>query len=270
MRCGISTACFYPAPTLQAFEALAAHAVPVTEIFLNTFSEMEDGYVQKLRQVQQQSGIEVSSIHPCTTMIEGYLFAANYPTRLEDGLTMYRRYFEICNELGADKLVFHGDHSFNRRFFSDGDYAENFRRLARCGREYGVAVCHENVAYCRLSRPKYVRALRPLLAEDAAFVLDTKQVRRRDGSLQKMMDAMDGAIRQVHISDYDAAHNCLLPGRGDMDIPAFLQHLAAQGFTGDLIIEVYNDNFDDVSELVQAMGLIDHWLRVLAQKSSGA
>lgn len=252
MRCGISTACFYPMNTVDSLRLIAGAGVPVTEIFLNTFSEMEEDYLAGLLEVVRGSGITVSSLHPFSSMLEGFFFATAYEGRFKDGLAMYRRLFEVCRLLGAERFVFHGDNIMNKRFPFD-KYAENFRILSGVAREYGVQLCHENVAYCRLGNPQNVIRLRPMLGLAAAFVLDTKQVRRATADLDEMLAAMNGDICHVHISDFTGTYDCLPPGDGDFDIPAFLEKLRGQGFDGDLIIELYRDGFENLPDLLRGM-----------------
>ncbi|MDL2324081.1 sugar phosphate isomerase/epimerase [Ruminococcaceae bacterium OttesenSCG-928-A16] len=257
MRCGISTACFYPQNTLDALKQLADAGVPVTEIFLNTFHELEDGYVAKLLDVVQSSGIQVASLHPFTSAMEGFLFATEYQGRFEDGLKMYRRYFEVAKILGADKLVFHGDHLYNVEKFALERYAKNFCILADAGQEYGVTLCHENVSYCRLASPPAVRQIKPLLKNHAAFVLDTKQVQRYGASVLDMARAMGKDIGHVHISDFTSRENCLPPGRGNFNFVPLIQQLKSTGYTGDFVIELYRDGFDTLQDLLDAMAFLN-------------
>ncbi len=253
MRCGVSTACYFPLDTCAALERVAATGAPITEVFLNTFSEAEDVYVQRLGGIVEASGIEVVSVHPFSSMLDGYFFASTYESRMADGLALYRRYFEICNLLGAKKLVFHGDAAYNIKLFPAERYAENFGALAAMGREYGVALLHENVYYCRLNTPADVAAIKPLLGENAAFVLDTKQAHRAGVSAFDMAKAMAPDIRHVHISDFSKGKDCLLPGGGAFDFTAFLAGLRGLGYDGDLIIEVYSDCYTGDGEVRRAL-----------------
>lgn len=258
MRCGISTACFYPENTLKSLQSVIDAGAPVTELFLNTFSELEDGFICKVKDMVSSSGIEISSVHPFSSIIEGFFFASWYEGRMDDGIGLYRCFFEICKELGADKLVYHGDHKRNERIFPDDRYAEIFRHLAGMGRECGVTLCHENVYYCRLGEPRRVKEIRPLLGEYANFTLDTKQVQRWGSTIEEMIDAMDGRICNVHISDYNGGQDdCLPPGAGQFDFSALISDLKAKGFDGDLIIELYREGFRDVAELREAMKYVN-------------
>ncbi|MDL2252884.1 sugar phosphate isomerase/epimerase [Ruminococcaceae bacterium OttesenSCG-928-I18] len=256
MRCGISTSCFFPEDTVLSLQQVVQMGSPVTEVFLNTFSEAEDAYIDRLCDIVKGSGTEVVSVHPFSSMLDGYFFASHYPTRFWDGLSLFKRYYEICGRLGANKLVFHGDHNQNSEQFSHGEYAEHFRTLSELGRQYGVVLCHENVHYCRLGDPANVRILRPMFGDAAAFTLDTKQVQRKKASLDEMLTAMGEDIRHVHISDFTPQKDCMLPGKGRLDFPALVKRLRSYGYQGDLIIELYQDGFTRNEELVEAMRYI--------------
>lgn len=256
MRCGISTACFFPMETRRALEMVANSGAKVTEIFLNTFSELEDSYIASLQKIVQQAGMEVSAVHPFSSAMEGFFFASEYEGRLQDGLQLYRRLFAAARTLGAGKLVFHGDRTVGPSRFDVRQYAKNFITLAKEGEKFGVTLCHENVSYCRLGAPGAVQQLRPLLGPRAAFVLDIKQVRRFGVPVQQMVSAMGQDVRHVHISDFDEEKDCLPPGSGNFDFPSFVQGFAQNGYKGDFMIELYRDGFTRPQELVQAMRYI--------------
>ncbi len=258
MQCGISTSCFYPEDTLTSLQKVVRAGAPVTEIFLNTFCEVEEDYVQALRRVVAESGIRVAAVHPFSAMLDGFFFASTYAARMPDGLRLFRRYFEVCQALGANKLNFHGDHDHNAKLFPNSQYAEHFRTIAALGREYGVTLCHENVSYCRLGHPEAVRKLTPLFGEYAAYTLDIKQVQRHGGPcVQEMLQAMGKNIRHLHISDHDETRDCIPPGTGQYDFQAMIHFLKQIGYQGDLIIELYSDGFGSTEELVAAMRYIE-------------
>lgn len=252
MRCGISTACFYPEETQAALERVGEMGCEVTEVFLNTFRETEEGYLLRLRKTADAMGVKVSSVHPFTGPLEGLLFASEYATRAADGIDFYRQYFRACQVLGADKLVFHGDRAFEGAQPME-KHAAIIRNLAQAGLEYGVTLCYENVYYCRLGCPAKVRAIRPLLGKYAAFTLDLKQLRRANATLQDMLDAMGRDVRQVHISDCDSKHDCIPPGEGTFDFGGLFEGLEKLGYQGDLIIELYRDGFKSEAQLERSL-----------------
>lgn len=259
MRCGVSTACFYPHSTLESVKRAIQTGAEVIEIFLNTFSEMNDSYLARMLDEVSASGVSVGAVHPFTSPMEGLLFASRYDGRLQDGITMYSRYFEVCRILGADKLVFHGDNKSNGAFPME-QYAENLRQLAKAGQQYGVTLCHENVAYCRLHSSLAAQAYRNAMGGDAAFVLDVKQAIRGGAALPEMLRAMGAGLRHVHISDSSAEGDCLLPGAGGQDIGGFIRQLAQQGFSGDIVIEVYEDGYKTDADIAAALQHINKLL----------
>lgn len=99
-----------------------------------------------------------------------------------------------------------------------------------------------------------------MLGSAAAFTLDLKQVRRRHLGVHSMMKAMAGCVKQVHISDYNLRQNCLPPGTGQLDTGAFIESLQKIGYDGDLIIELYSDNFTDISQLLASLRYVQTFL----------
>lgn len=96
MRLGISTACLYPMVTEEALDRLLERGFRLFEIFFNTVSELEPGYVEGLRHRLDKAGAEVVSIHPFTSAFEVMLLFSDYSRRTEDGLVFYRSYFETA------------------------------------------------------------------------------------------------------------------------------------------------------------------------------
>lgn len=253
MHCGISTACFYPQDTLLSLQQVAQAGATETELFFNTFSELEEPYLAQIEGFIKQSGIKVLSVHPFSSAMETFFFASTYATRFSDGVALYRKFFAACERFGAKILVFHGDYATNPGNISDEEYASTFCKLAKIGREYGVTLCHENVYYCRLNSPKRVEELRVLLGEYAAFVLDTKQALRSGYSVLEMLQAMGSDMIHLHLSDYTQQADCLPPGQGTLDINGLLCCLRNLPYQGDIVIELYRSGFKTAADLTQAM-----------------
>ena len=109
MRLGISTACFYPQPLEETIDRIASLGFSVIEIFFNTESEYDPSFLDTLKRLTDRNGIEIISIHPYTSLMEGMLLFSNYARRTEDGLTQYRKYMRAAARLGARYLTFHGE-----------------------------------------------------------------------------------------------------------------------------------------------------------------
>jgi len=255
LECGISTACFYPQETAAALRTVCAMGVGTTEIFLNTFSELEPAYVDRLRETACSTHTRICSLHPFTSALETFFFASAYQGRVEDGVRLYRRYFEVCQMLGIPRVVFHGD--FLQTPYPFERHCANYLLLRRVARSYGVEFCQENVVRCKCGRPEYLRRMREYTGDDVSFVLDVKQQRRADVPLQEIMDAMQGKISHVHLSGAAPENDCVTPDETNFPLREFLRSLVRGGFAGDMVIELYRSGFSTQEELRAAAARVD-------------
>lgn len=260
MRCGLSTACFFPEDTLSSLKKVVAANIPVVEIFFNTFSEIEDTYIIDIENVLHQSNTEVVSVHPFSSPMESFFFASNYPGRFDDGVRLYRRIFEAAKRLGAHKVVFHGDTYQNISHFSMKNYAFHFLKLAEIAKEYGIQLCQENVSYCRISTPDSVCKFKKILDGNCNFTLDSKQAHRNNINVLDMAKAMGNNIEHIHISDYNHSAHCILPGKGELDFPLFFSYLKSIHYKGDLILELYKDGFKTTQDLIESLSFLNTFL----------
>ena len=250
MHCGVSTACFYPEETASAMRRLCGAGVATVELFLNSFSELTPEYTARLRALQQD-GARICALHPFTSMMETFLFATEYPTRLADGIRFYEQYFSMCQALCIPRVVFHG--MLRTSTFPFERHCENYLALRRRAREFGVDLLQENVVRCRCGYPEAVRQMRRLTGDDVGFVLDTKQLRRAGVPLPEMLDAMGGRLRHVHLSDFTSCCDCTAPGTGREEFHFLARHLRAIGYDGCVIIELYRSGFRDLPELMDGL-----------------
>lgn len=250
MRIGISTACFYPELTEKALLLAAQAGADCTEIFVNSDSEFSPSFFDKLASSIQGSGMEVVSIHPFTSGFEPMFFFSQYARRMQDGLALYRRFFELSARIGARYFVLHG--ALYQVDLPDKEIFDRFRMLRRLAKEEGVHLLQENVARCKSRSPDFIRRMRAYLGAEAEFVLDTKQALRSGVSVEEMRLAMGEGLRHIHISDCSDQKDCVLPGQGKLDFSAFYRTLLAAGYTGDMVLEVYRDSFSVPGELFGA------------------
>lgn len=246
MKTGISSSCYYPRYTEDAFLDIARRGAGVAEIFFNAPSELEPAFVDRLDAVRREYGVDVVSVHPYSSGFETVYFFGDYPRRLDDGIAFYGSFFAAAQKLGARYVVFHGCH--RGKPILPQFYAERLELLDRAAAEYGVELLQENVDRCVSREPEFIAALRRLLPGQG-FVLDVKQAIRAGYSPYAMLEAMGPNIRHVHISDHDARRDCLPVGAGVMDFGKLRRALEAQGFDGAVIEELYSDSFSSDEEL---------------------
>ena len=247
-RVGLSSACFYPEETLDAVRRCVSLGFKTIEIFMNSPSELEPPYLERIAEVCREGGVRVKSIHPFTSGFEYMLFFSAYKKRAGESIELYRPYFRAAAYLGADYVVFHGD-KLTAPFFGMDNYCDVLSRLMAAARYEGVTLAHENVSTARGGNPEFMRELRAMLgAGRLAFVFDIKQVLRGGYDPLDMLDAMGGDIVHVHLNDWRDGE-CRLPFAGALDLESILSRIERDGFKGDYIIEVYRHNFDSDGEI---------------------
>jgi len=246
LKLGISSACLYPEVLEESIKRLCDSGVKNIEIFLNTFCECKKSFLQELKKMTDDAGVNILSLHPFTSGFETFLFFTNYPRRFNDAVDMYKRYCECANILGSGILVFHGA---KRDFkISYEEYFEKYGRLVDACAENGIAISHENIPRCISCCPEFFENMRKYLP-NAKSVLDVKQTIRAGYTVDEMINAMGSSIAHVHISDHNKSADCLAIGKGSLDVLSFLNKLRDIDFDGGVIIELYRENFNDFSEL---------------------
>lgn len=263
MRIGMSTACFYPQPLENILPVIAGLGVRAVEVFFNTESEAEPRFYELLAAQARSLGLDIVSVHPYTSLMEGMLLFSDYTRRTEDGLMQYQRYFECAAALGARYLTFHGERDMGQKD-DPARWARKcavYRRLCALGSACGVTLAQENVAWCRSRDPAFVHALYRDVPE-LRYTLDIKQAYRSGQNWKTVLDAMGDRLVNVHINDFSAEQSCLLPGAGTMDYADFFSQLRAIGYDGHTIIEVYRSNFHEPAELERALRTLGRFASV--------
>ncbi len=250
LEIGISTSCLYPMETEKAAELLGKKEVKVTEIFLNTISELRPEFIELLKKITMMYGMRISSIHPCTSFAEPYFLFGDYERRFWDAMEFYQRYFEAAKILGAKILVIHGD--WNYGVLKEKEYFQRYEMLMREGQKYGIWVAQENVNRHRSEDPYFLMRMKQSFGDDFRMVFDIKQSVRAGYDPFIFLDLLGDNIVHVHVSDHTDAMDCLPPGMGQFDFSRFFRKMKANNYQGDYIVELYRKNYQDVSDLVKA------------------
>lgn len=254
MKIGISTACFYPRLLEEGIERIASLGLRTIEIFFNTESEFREPFVSELARLIREYGLELISVHPYTSLMEGMLLFSEHTRRTEDGFEQYRRYFATAAGLGAKYLTLHGERQMPGMQDSPASAErklERYHRLCRTAAEEGVIVAQENVAWCRSCNPDYVKLLAQNIPE-LCYTLDIKQAHRAGHSWREYFRIMAPRLVNVHINDFDEMHSCLLPGEGIFDYAELFGALRDAGYNNQTLIEVYSSNYADESQIADA------------------
>ena len=249
---GISTSCFYPMATELALRTALEAGIRHFEVHPSTFSELNKHYLREMKKMLRYYGALIHSVHPFYSALESAMFFSDYcERRFADGLEIYRQYFQTAAYLGADYLVFHGGQNIGkaRVMVSQDEYIERYNMIYECGRSFGVTLLHENVYSHTAQTPEFCRRMIEYLGDKALFTYDSKQARRAGFDQTEFLRAVSGHVRNIHISDYDREHDCLLPGKGISDYTEMRKALSGGDDKAYWMIEVYNDAFTDPGEI---------------------
>lgn len=257
MRLGISTACFYPQPLEETIDRIASLGFSAIEIFFNTESEYDPSFLDTLKRLTDRNGIDIISIHPYTSLMEGMLLFSNYDRRTQDGLAQYRKYMRAAARLGARYLTFHGERFMvPDTLFDHMDRTyEVYHALCAMAQQEGITLTQENVAWCKSRDPEYLRLLFEHVPE-LRYTLDIKQANRAGQHWSAYLDVIGPRLRNVHVNDYDTTHSCLLPGEGSMDYDVLLNALKRHQYDHQMLIEVYSANFSQDEQVQRSADLL--------------
>lgn len=247
MKIGVSTASFYPLETELALEEVAKSGIGATEVFFNATSELKDCFIDILKDIKHNYGIEITSVHPTYSLAESFLLFSAYERRFYEGLDNYSRYSEIAAELGAKYIIMHGGKP--NGILSDEEYCERYMQIKEATLKNGITVLQENVAHHRAGSIEFLYSMRDILGDDAEFCIDIKQALRCGYDPMELVKEFYNNTRHYHISDHSTASDCLLPGNGYFDFKGFFDFLKNSHYNGSCIIEVYNNAYKDYLEI---------------------
>lgn len=254
MKTGISTASlFLRKNTEDAITTIKSLGAECIEVFYSTFYEYRPEFSKKF--AQRAEGIEVNSVHTVSTNFEHQLF--NQSARVRgDGFYWLDQVMRSAQLLNCKKYTFHGLYRLNGMRDNFDDLAAKLRAASEFCARYGVTLCLENVEWSTYDRPFMFRELKKRF-DGLVGVFDIKQARRSGYPYQMYIEDMSGAISHVHLSDVNEDGRVCLPGRGVYDFSEIFKRLRGAGFDGNVLIEVYPDNYDGVEELRRSLDFLD-------------
>ena len=259
MQAGVSTASLFMRKNNEdALPLLEALGVKTAEVFLTSFSEYGYPFAEILK--ERKGGLHVNSVHALNTEFEPQLFN-KHPRVKEDAYGWAEKVLTSAQALGAKHYTFHGLSRVKRASRSGihDDFPsmiEGFAELTAFCKARGVKLCLENVEWSTYNRVGVFEKIASSVP-DLGGVLDIKQARISEYPYQEYLKEMGERLAYVHISDVDGQGKMCLPGRGAFDFDELIRRLKDVGFDGDLLIEVYNRDYEEVSQLKTSCDFID-------------
>ncbi|NLN42546.1 MAG: sugar phosphate isomerase/epimerase [Clostridiales bacterium] len=260
MEVGISTASLYP-------DALIEESIPLIkelgakkiEVFLGSFSEYEEDFCKKLKDIIDEHGLSVYSVHTLSTQFEPQFFSLTERQR-RDSKNIFGKVFSCARILGAEVYVFHGppvriNAKANVDFARIGPLCDE---LADFAEQYGIKFSWENVSWCWYSYPEFAnRLLEHTKSENIYFTLDIKQAMQAGYSAIDFVKIMGRRLVNIHAIDFDKDGKLTLPGRGIFDFNGLSKELNGIGYKGPIFLEVYRNNYEDYKELSQSLDFLE-------------
>lgn len=248
MNIGISLASFYPEHPEDSIARAKALGFDTVELFVNTYSELQENYIEMLSALFEKHSLKVYSLHPFTSALENYMFFSPYDRRVADSVKLYEFYCNTAQKLGAKVINIHGDRGLG---LSDLDkYSRCLEPLLELSTKTGITLAHENVFFNSVNHPEFVYKLREKLGFGALkFTFDIKQANKGGSDPVEVCQAMGTDIINFHINDYDDEHICMLPGEGVVNYKKIFDILKANHYVGPALIEVYSNNYTDINQI---------------------
>lgn len=254
MKVGISTATFFSKVlTEDSFSVIKRCGGDCAEVFLTTYSEYEPAFGDLL--CERRDGLEVYSVHSLNTQFEPQLFNSAQRTR-NDAEEFFRKVLAIARKLDAKCYTFHGGTRLKKTsFVSPEKVGKRMRELGDIALEYGVTLCFENVHWAAFNSPEFFTEAKEYCPNVGA-VLDIKQARQSGRDWREYLDVMGDRLRNVHISDCDAAGNIAMTGKGVFPFGELVAELKTRGYGGPLIIEQYAGDYTSLDEVADGVKYI--------------
>lgn len=256
MEIGVSTASFflrmYNEEALPVLNELDARVV---EVFLETFSEYSEEFGEKLK--KYKGDLTVHSVHVVTTQFEPQLFGGNLRA-YKDARDYFESVLKCAKALGASNYTLHGIALYKKDYRLENypHVVDRLNELGELAKNYGVEICLENVYWCMYNRPGIFSVLKnecPALKT----CLDIKQARQSGHDVSEYLEEMAGRLNTVHLSDYDDSTDKMsLPGKGKTDFRKLFTQLKNVGFDGNMLIEVYKNDYEDVAEIKESLNYL--------------
>ena len=261
MQTGISTASlFFRKTTEDALKFLNENNVSTAEVFLESYCEYDVEFGKLLKSVQGKT--KVHSVHTLTTQFEPQLYSINERAQ-RDSFMLLDKTMNAARQVGAKYYTFHGGARFKKTPFKI-----DYERVGKITQDiidaikpYGVSLAYENVHWGYYNYIGFFEEIRKRTVGLKA-TLDIKQARQSGISYIDYIEEMKGDIVTVHLSDIDQNGKMCLPGKGITDFEDLFKRLADVGFDGALIIEAYQSDYGEYSELFHSL----EFIKELSQK----
>ena len=226
----LSTASVYPETTAHAFEYASRLGYDAVEVMVSI--EAASQSVAQIRALRDYHEVPVCAVHAPCLLITQRVWGTEPWAKLE-------RSAEMAAALDADVVVVHPPFRWQK------DYAAGFvEGIADLEARTGIAFAVENMypwrATSRREMKVYQPGWDPSAEQYANTTIDLSHSATAQSDPIAMAARLGKRLRHIHMTDGSgsAKDEHLVPGRGNQPCGAFLEHLAASGFDGHIVVEI--------------------------------
>ena len=229
-KVGLSTASVYPENCATAFEMASRLGYDGVEVMVWTDPVTREAGA--LRALARHHGVPVLSVHAPTLLVTQRVWGTDPWDKVD-------RSVELAHELGADTVVLHPPFRWQR------EYARDFvDGVAVRENDSGISLAVENMFPWRGPRAREVEAYLPhwdpVPQPYDHVTLDLSHTATAGSDALAMVDGLGPRLTHLHLADGVGSprDEHLVPGRGTQPCGAVLETLAAQGYSGHVVVEV--------------------------------
>lgn len=230
VRVGLSTSSVYPESSAHAFGYAASLGYDAVEVMVGIDALSQQ--TSAILQLSEHHAVPVSAVHAPCLLFTQRVWGTEPWGKLE-------RSAEMAHEVGAAVVVVHPPFRWQK------EYAANFvNGIAALEESTGIAFAVENMYPWRASQKRgmemYLPGWDPSEEPYANTTIDLSHAAIAQSDPVAMAERLGDRLRHVHLTDGtgSAKDEHLVPGRGAMGAAAFLRHLAATGFGGEIVVEI--------------------------------
>jgi sugar phosphate isomerase/epimerase len=226
----LSTASVYPESTADGFELAARLGYDAVEVMVSIDPTSQE--IEAVRGLSEHHHIPICAVHAPCLLITQRVWGTEPWGKLE-------RSAEMAAAVGADVVVVHPPFRWQR------DYARGFvQGIAELEERTGIGFAVENMfpwrASARREMQVYVPGWDPSLESYSNTTIDLSHSSVSRSDPVDMAQRLGSRLRHIHLTDGtgSAKDEHLVPGRGSQPVAELLEHLAAVGFTGHIVLEI--------------------------------
>lgn len=232
----LSTASAYPDSCAGAFALASRLGYDALEVMVWTDPVTQEAGA--LRALSDLHGLPVVSVHAPTLLLTQRVWGPDPWTKVD-------RSIELAVELGAETVVLHPPFRWQR------DYAKAFADgIALRENDSGVRLAVENMYPWRAGTrdvEAYLPHWDPVPQPYDHVTLDLSHTATAGSDAMQQARELGPRLSHVHLADGSgsARDEHLVPGRGGQPCAALLEALAAQRFSGSVVVEVATRRRDE-------------------------